>query len=148
MEYAELLCNRGEKPKPQSRAAHANDAMRQAMSGGSKPRNDYKAEFEQQLSLVGIRFEKEFVFAPPRKFRADYRIIGSSVLVEYEGGLFAKGKAEVSHAGVQSILGDMEKANLAQLGGWVQIRIAPNHVVSGQALKWVEDAIKVVGSKS
>lgn len=102
-------------------------------------RTDYKAQFEQQLILVGIKFEREFVFAPPRKWRSDWLITGTKVLVEFEGGLFAKNK--IGHGNVGGILRDMTKANEAQLAGFILIRIAPNHVVSGQALKWVEQAI-------
>ena len=119
-------------------------ATYRAMQAGAKvsnrpARKDYKAQFEQQLRLVGIQVETEFIFAAPRKYRADYRVQGTNILIEFEGGLFAKGKQ--GHSSVAGILRDMEKANVAQLGGWIQIRIAPNHVVSGQALKWVEEAI-------
>ena len=101
-------------------------------------KTDYKAQFEQQLSLVGINFETEYFFAlPERKFRADYRI--GKVLVEFEGGLFAKNK--IGHGNVKGILRDMVKTNEAQLRGFILIRIAPNHVVSGEALQWVERAI-------
>ena len=118
---------------------HANDAMRLAMTGGTKPKKDYKSEFEQQLSLVGIQVETEFVFASPRKWRSDYRIQGTSILIEFEGGLFAKGKQ--GHSSVSGILRDMEKYNSAALLGYTVIRIAPNHVVNGQALRWVEEAL-------
>src|ERR1044072_3306007 len=64
-------------------------------------KHDYKAEFEQQLSLVGIQVEREFVFAPPRKWRADWRVIGTRILIEFEGGLYAKRAA--GHSSVTGI---------------------------------------------
>lgn len=102
-------------------------------------KTDYKAQFEQQLSLVGIKFKREFYFALPRKWRSDWLIIGTKILVEFEGGLFAKRAA--GHSSVSGILRDLNKYNEATLRGYMLIRIAPPHVVSGQALKWVERAI-------
>lgn len=137
LEFAELLSRRGMKTTSRKPIGPVKREATQQVE------NDYKAELLQQLGFVGIKVEPEFYFARPRKFRADYRVIGSRVLIEYEGGLFNKGRAGVSHAGVNSILGDMEKTNIAQLGGWIQIRIAPNHVVSGQALQWIEAAVEL-----
>lgn len=102
-------------------------------------KHDYKAEFEQQLSLVGIQVEHEFCFAPPRRWRSDWRIVGTTLLVEFEGGLFKKRKA--GHSSVSGILRDVEKYNEAMLAGWTVIRITPKHVESGQALQWVEQAV-------
>lgn len=109
------------------------------VSKSKAPTKDYKGQFEQQLKLVGIQVEPEFVFASPRKWRSDWRVQGTSILIEFEGGLFAKGKQ--GHSSVTGILRDIEKYNTAALLGYTVIRIAPNHVTSGQALKWVETAI-------
>jgi very-short-patch-repair endonuclease len=102
-------------------------------------KKDYKSDFEVQMKLSGIQVETEFIFASPRKWRSDYRVKNTKVLIEFEGGLFAKGKQ--GHSSVSGILRDMEKYNSAALLGYTVIRIAPNHVTSGQALKWVEEAI-------
>lgn len=102
-------------------------------------KNDYKAEFEQQLSLVKIQVVREFFFHPLRKWRCDWIVKDTRVLVEFEGGLFKKRAA--GHNSVTGILRDIEKYNEAALLGFTVIRIAPNHVRSGEALKWVERAI-------
>lgn len=102
-------------------------------------KTDYKAELELQLKLVKIEVEPEYMFALPRKWRADYRIRDTRVLVEFEGGLFAKGKQ--GHSSVTGILRDIEKYNTAALLGWLVIRVTPKHVVSGEALKWIEQAV-------
>ena len=102
-------------------------------------KHDYKAEFEQQLSLVGIQVEREFYFARPRRWRSDWRAIGTTLLIEFEGGLFKKRKA--GHSSVTGILRDIFKYKEAAIAGWTLIRITPNHVKSGQALKWVEQAV-------
>ncbi|HEX7333433.1 MAG TPA: hypothetical protein VF290_18155 [Pyrinomonadaceae bacterium] len=102
-------------------------------------KHDYKADFEQQLSLVGIQVEREFYFALPRRWRSDWKVKTRDILIEFEGGLFKKRKA--GHSSVRGILRDIAKGNAAALLGFVLIRIAPPHVVSGQALKWVEQAV-------
>lgn len=106
-------------------------------------KHDYKAEFEQQLSLVGIQVESEFYFARPRKWRSDFRVVGTKILIEFEGGLFKKRAA--GHSSVSGILRDVEKYNAAAIAGWTVIRITPKFIPTGEALKWVEDALKSIG---
>jgi hypothetical protein len=108
-------------------------------------KHDYKAEFEQQLSLVGIQVEREFYFARPRKWRSDWRVTGSKLLVEYEGGLFMESGG--AHKAVGNILRDIEKYNAAAIAGWTVIRITPKFIPNGQALKWVEDALRAAETK-
>lgn len=133
-EYAEILRRRG--------GSLAEVFTRPAISREVK--RDYKAEFEQQLSLVGIEVEHEFVFAPPRKWRSDWRVKDTRILVEYEGGLFMVSGG--AHKAVGNILRDIEKYNAAAIAGWLVIRITPKHVMSGEALKWAEDALRTIGA--
>jgi len=102
-------------------------------------KHDYKAEFEQQLSLVGIQVEREFMFAKPRKWRADWRVKDTRILIEFEGGLYKKRAA--GHSSVTGIQRDIRKYNAAAIAGWIVIRITPEYIVKGDALKWVEQAI-------
>ena len=103
----------------------------------SKP--NYKAEFLSQLALLKIQTEAEFRFHPERRWRSDWRIKATRILIEFEGGLFG-GKG--GHSSVSGILRDCEKYNEAALAGWTVIRITPKHVTSGQALQWVERAMR------
>lgn len=106
------------------------------------PRDDYKALLLTHLAAVEIEVEAEFFFAlPERQYRSDWHVIGTNVLIDYEGGLFSKGKR--GHSSVSGILRDIEKSTCAQLHGFILIRVAPNHVKSGQALLWVEKAISL-----
>ena len=109
-------------------------------------KTDYKAEFLQQLGLVKIAVQPEFVFAPPRKFRADWRVADTRILIEFEGGLFNSGKG--GHSSIGGIHRDIEKYNTAALQGWIVIRITPKHVVSGEALGWVIEALETSQAKS
>lgn len=102
-------------------------------------KKDYKAELLQQFALVGIQVEPEFYFAKPRKFRSDWRVKGLPVLIEYDGGIFS---CKASHSSIGGILRDIEKMNMAAIAGYIVIRVTPKHVVSGEALQWVERAVE------
>lgn len=120
------------------------------------PKTDYKSLLVQQCELIGLKMEPEFKFHPSRKFRADWRVhfgmwegkrpkrithfIASPVLVEYEGGIFSPGKR--GHSSIAGIQRDIEKSNLAQIAGFTVIRVTPAHVVSGEAVKWIMDALR------
>lgn len=99
----------------------------------------YKSELLLQLNLARIPVEPEFKIFEHRKFRADWRVKDTRILIEFEGGLFAKGKQ--GHSSVSGILRDIEKYNMCAIDGWTVIRVAPNHVSNGQALKWIQEAI-------
>lgn len=81
--------------------------------------------------------QTEFVFAPPRKFRADYCWPEAMVIVERQGGLFmkrAKSGGRGAHALPTNILRDYEKSNLAQLAGWTYLQYTPRELESGAVL--------------
>jgi hypothetical protein len=79
--------------------------------------------------------EVEVVFAPPRKWRADYCWRELRVIVEREGGLFSTNiQAQLSHASPTHILRDMEKSNAAQLLGYRYLRYTPTQLDSGAVL--------------
>lgn len=127
-----------------------------ASSGQHRPRKDYKAELVQQCELIGLKMEPEFKFLESRQFKADWRVhygmwegkrpkkithfMKSAVLVEYEGGIYSSGKR--GHSSISGIQRDIEKGNLAQIAGWTVIRVTPKHVVSGEAVKWIMDALR------
>lgn len=114
----------------------AKDASVRHMS-----RVDYKAEIVRQCGRAGVpELIPEFCFARPRKFRSDWRVEGLPVLIEYDGGIFMAGKA--GHSSVKGLLRDIEKLNMAAIAGYIVIRITPKHVVSGEALMWIERAVE------
>lgn len=86
--------------------------------------------------------ETEVIFAPPRRYRADFVFRSARVIVECDGGVFAKGRAGLAHASPTSILRDMAKANLAQLEGWIYLRYTPTQLFDGTALKDVQRALE------
>lgn len=53
---------------------------------------------------------------PPRKFRYDFRIPGTQILVEVNGGTYHKQR--LGHSTATGIARDYEKLNYAQFKGW------------------------------
>lgn len=73
--------------------------------------------------------ERELVFHPGRRWRADYCWLREHVILEIEGGLYAGGRTpgtgQGGHSTARGILRDMEKSNAAQLLGYRYFRLAP-----------------------
>lgn len=96
--------------------------------GGAKPHvptkqkngNGDKAKWEMEvmLKLIGLPFEKEYVFHPTRKWRADWAIPELKVLVEYEG-LFSE---KSGHTTINGFIKDCEKYREAAKLGWKVLR--------------------------
>ncbi|EPP8795161.1 DUF559 domain-containing protein, partial [Acinetobacter baumannii] len=82
--------------------------------------------------------EQEYKFHPERKWRADFLIKGSKILIEVEGGIWSGGR----HTRGKGYLGDMEKYNSAAMMGFTVLRFSTEQVKSGMALKQIELLIK------
>ena len=78
--------------------------------------------------------ETEVVFAPPRKFRADYLFRSAKVIVEKNGAVWMKG----GHSSGKGIMRDYEKSNLAQLLGWRLFSFTPQQLNSGEAVEFLK----------
>lgn len=97
-----------------------------------------EAKLAQHLKSYKIEFQTEFQFNPERKWRADFYILGTKVLIEVEGGIWSNGR----HTRAQGYLGDMEKYNSAQELGYSVYRYSTEQVKSGKA---IEDIRRLVG---
>lgn len=64
---------------------------------------------EAALKKRRIKYEREYVFAAPRKFRLDFYIPKSQIGIEIQGGIFIRGRHTQGHA----LLKEYEKINLA-----------------------------------
>lgn len=101
-----------------------------------------------QLEQAGIPFEREFRFAPPRRWRADfvvYKNAGSlddvftGWLVEIDGGAYVAGR----HTRGEGFEKDAEKASAAAILGYRVIRCTPRQVEDGRALEWIRQALGI-----
>ena len=95
-----------------------------------------EAALAWQLKALGIPFETEFVFAPPRKWRADFAL-ADKVLVEVDGGIWSGGR----HTRGRGFLGDLEKKRAATKLGYRLIAFSTQEVTDGIALKFIEEIL-------
>lgn len=90
------------------------------------------------LRACKIGFEQEYKFHQTRKWRADFLITGTKILIEVEGGIWSGGR----HTRGKGYIGDMEKYNSAAMMGFTVLRFSTEQVKSGMALKQIELLIK------
>ena len=94
-----------------------------------------------QMKLVGLpEPEREYRFAPPRRFRADFAYPERKLLIEVEGGVWTRGR----HTRGAGYTSDAEKYNLATVKGWRVLRFTGDMIKSGMAVSTIEQMLKVL----
>lgn len=89
--------------------------------------------------MAGLPAPKtEYRAIPERRFRWDMAFRESLILVEIQGGTWAKG----GHSTGLGITRDAEKANLATLNGWRLLFFTTEMVRDGRALKTIQQALE------
>lgn len=89
------------------------------------------------LRACKIGFEQEYKFHPNRKWRADFLITGTKILIEVEGGIWSGGR----HTRGKGYIGDMEKYNSAAMMGFTILRFSTEQVKAGVAIKQIEHLV-------
>ncbi len=93
----------------------------------------------QDLTTHGIPYEQEYRFHPNRKWRADFRIKDSCILVEVEGGAgFGR------HSRRQGFENDGEKYAAAARMGFVVLRFTSKQVQGRMAQGMDSEAIETI----
>ena len=105
---------------------------------GVKVESVGEAALIQQLRALKIEFVQEFQFHNKRKWRADFHIKNTKLLIEVEGGIWSNGR----HTRGKGYLGDMEKYNTATMMGYQVLRFSTEQVTSGFAIKQIEGLVK------
>ena len=103
-----------------------------------------KSELEQELEfqIKAVRIpqpEREYRFAPPRRWRFDMAWPDKMVAVECEGGVWTRGR----HTRGAGFIADCEKYNRAALDGWCVLRFTSEHIHRGDAVTLVAHALGV-----
>ena len=99
-----------------------------------------EAELEFQLRAAKIPYEREYRFAPPRRWRFDFVFDTAEPgwACEIEGGAFSGGHRRGLEANK-----DCEKANAAAMLGWKVLRFTPYQVETGEAIETIAAALGV-----
>lgn len=82
--------------------------------------------------------EREYRFAPPRKWRFDFAYPKRKLAIEIEGGIWSNGR----HTRSSGYIKDMAKYNEAARLGWQVLRFTTEQAKSGYALQVIEDALR------
>lgn len=82
--------------------------------------------------------EREYRFDDKRRWRFDFAWPDRKIAVEVEGGTWGGGR-HTTGAGFKA---DCEKYAAAQLAGWIVLRVTTDHVVSGEAIGWITQALE------
>ena len=97
-----------------------------------------ESEFERQLVAAGLPEPvREYRILPDRRFRWDFCWPEEKVAVEVNGGRWIAG----GHSTGPGLKRDAEKANLAQLAGWLTLTVVDDHLRSGEAIQWTKEAL-------
>lgn len=129
-----------------SRRFKESDFVRMRAVSRALPPSALEETLAMQLKAAGLHFEREFVFAPPRKFRFDFKVwrereaypVYNVIAVECEGAVFAGGR---HNTGV-GFTKDCEKYNLAAENNWRVLRYTMAQIKSGEALAQIERCLK------
>ena len=98
-------------------------------------------DLDLQIRALGLPEPvREHQGIPGHRFRFDRAWPELRVALEYDGLQWAGGKSR--HTSVLGFTRDCEKLNLAMLAGWRVLRVTAPHVASGQAIRWIEEALK------
>lgn len=115
---------------PQSKTRSKVKTEKQPSVGESEMMLHFKAH--------KIAYKPEFKFCEHRRWKADFLILGTKILVEVEGGTWSGGR----HTRGQGYADDCEKYNWAAANGWIVLRFTTQQVNSGNAIKTILEALK------
>ena len=92
----------------------------------------------QQMKFAGLpEPEREYRFAPPRRYRADFAYPDEMLLIEVEGGVWTNG----AHVRGKHYTSDCSKYNLAATMGFRVLRFTGEMIKSGLALRTIEEVM-------
>ena len=92
-----------------------------------------------QIRAAGLPVPtREHSPVPGRRWRIDFCWPDQLVALEVEGGIYTAGR----HTRPQGFNDDAEKYNTLALSGWTVLRVTTDHIKSGQALQWLEKALR------
>jgi very-short-patch-repair endonuclease len=101
--------------------------------------SDLEDLLAQQMKFAGLpEPEREYRFAPPRRYRADFAYPDQMLLIEVEGGTWKGGR----HSRGKGFQDDCFKYNLATTIGFRVLRFTGDMIKSGLALRTIEDVLK------
>ena len=107
-----------------------------------KPQSLAEEELIRLIKLVGLPSpELQYPFCPNRRFRADFAWVPYKLLAEVQGGAYVNG-GHTRGAGFER---DCERRSIAVGLGFSIIEVTPRQIRNGNAVRWVESALRTRG---
>lgn len=124
------------------RAPRSRDLSPAEREARASHRERFERLLEAQLRQIApaFPFEREFAFAPGRKFRADFAFVLDRILVEIQGGIWRRGGG--AHSRPANIIRDVEKAQIAARMGWRVFPVTTDEVRSGKAARLILELLE------
>ncbi|EXB28367.1 hypothetical protein J537_1035 [Acinetobacter baumannii 1437282] len=135
-QYREEILNHSRQTKVTKSKANRKTKPR-AKSQQQEP-SEGELILMRDLRALSIGFEQEYKFHPTRKWRADFLISNTKILIEVEGGIWSQGR----HTRGTGYIGDMEKYNAAAILGFQVLRFSTQQVKSGLAVQQIEQLVR------
>ena len=88
--------------------------------------------------------EREFRFAPPRRFRFDFAWPDRMLAVEVDGGTWSGGR----HTRGSGFARDAEKFNIAAMAGWCVLHFTGAAIEDGRAVALIKQALPFISNTS
>lgn len=108
-------------------------------------RGALEARLAQQVHAMGLPTpEREFFFAPPRRWRVDFAWPPFRLLVEVEGLTRDGGR----HQQIAGFDADARKYASALLQGWTVLRLSPGMVRDGTGVRVVANLLRLAADRS
>src|SRR6185312_3510938 len=118
-------------------SAPGERSMRKRAGTRLTPQSAAEDALAFQLQSSHLPFERQVQIHPDRRFRADFYIRAVRLVIEVEGGGFVNGR----HSRGKGIESDAEKSfYIARMPARL-IRVTPDHIKDGRALKWIQEAL-------
>lgn len=101
-----------------------------------------KLAFQIKVDGLETGLVREYRFIPGRLYRADFAWPNQQLLVECEGGVFArKGQGGGWHQSIGGYIDDCRKYTLAALSGYRVLRYTAKEIRDGTAIREIRQAL-------
>lgn len=103
-------------------------------------RDGLERAVHQQLRALGLTdgMLQQHQFHQTRKWRFDFAWPAEKLALEVDGGTWVAGR----HSRGAGMAADCEKQAAAVIAGWRVLRCTTDHVKSGEAARWVAQALQ------
>ncbi len=126
---------------------HATDVPSELRRAIKRSKNE-RFEDELAFQIEAHRMPepvRQYRFAEPRRYSADFAWPGLRVLIEVQGGIWMPGGG--AHSRPMNIERDVEKQQLAAVYGWTLVPVTTKQVKNGEAIAVLERVLAVRGWK-